>query len=96
MTVIFYTFIQIVQLFLDALFFLLFVRAIMSWLPIDEGSWLNQFVFALTEPFIYPFRILTEKISFFQGSPLDFSFMLAMFALLIVRALLNIFPVIHI
>ncbi len=88
-----YTLMKIVQLTLGVLFFLLFVRAILSWFPMNEDSWLNRFVCTITEPVILPFRILAERIPFFQGIPVDVGQLFAFLAIMIVQMLLELVPV---
>ena len=49
-------------------------RAILSWFPIEPNK-LTQFLDIVTEPVVYPMRKLFEKMNWFQGIPLDMSFM---------------------
>lgn len=49
------------------------VRAIMSWFP-SEPNRFENFLYAITEPLIVPFRKLFEKLNWFQGMPIDMSF----------------------
>ena len=51
------------------------IRAILSWFPIDNRF--VDFVCTMTEPFIYPIRRLFEKMGWFQGLPVDISFMVS-------------------
>ena len=51
----------------------MFVRAIMSWFPIGEGK-LSTFLYAITEPVIYPVRALFEKMNWGVGLPIDIPF----------------------
>ena len=56
---------------------LMLIRAILSWFPIGEDGpigALARLVFALTEPVIYPVRVLMERLNLFQGLPIDMSF----------------------
>lgn len=62
------------SLLLWALQLLMFARAILSWLPIDEDSPTLTFLHAATEPFILPVRSILERFEFFASSPLDLSF----------------------
>ncbi len=50
------------------------VRAVMSWFPMDPNKF-TDFLYAVTEPFIYPIRMLFQKMNWFQDIPLDMSFM---------------------
>ena len=60
--------------FLMALLAAMFVRAVLSWLPLSEGNTLENIVFAVTEPFIIPVRFLLERIEWVKNAPLDVSF----------------------
>ncbi len=51
------------------------IRAILSWFPIDNRF--VDFICTMTEPFIYPVRRLFEKMGWFQGLPVDVSFMVS-------------------
>lgn len=49
-------------------------RAILSWFMLDGNKFVD-FLYAITEPFIYPVRRLFQKMNWLQGTPIDFSFM---------------------
>ena len=51
------------------------IRAILSWFPIDNRF--VDFIYAMTEPFVAPLRLLFEKLGWFQGLPVDISFMIS-------------------
>ena len=51
------------------------LRAIMSWFPIDNRF--VDFLYTGTEPFVIPIRRLFEKMGWFQGLPIDVSFMIS-------------------
>ena len=52
------------------------LRAIFSWLPIDQNRFID-FLYAITEPFIAPVRTLFVKMNWFQGLPIDISFLVS-------------------
>ena len=62
------------------------VRAILSWFPIDNRF--VDFVYAVTEPFILPIRRLFERMGWFQGLPIDISFMVSYLLITVVVMLL--------
>ena len=62
------------------------VRAILSWFPLDNRF--VDFVCAVTEPFVYPIRRLFEKMGWFQGLPLDISFMVSYLLITVILILL--------
>lgn len=74
MSTVFYLISGIASLLLTVLQLLMFARAILSWLPLDEESPVLFFLHASTEPFILPVRALLERFEFFTSSPLDLSF----------------------
>ena len=65
-----------VNLALTAVQFAMLARAIFSWFPGTGGKFV-EFLYAITEPFIYPIRRLFEKMNWFQGLPMDISFMIS-------------------
>ena len=76
---------------LYALQFLMFGRAIMSWFSPDDDNKLAQFLYMMTEPFVYPVRQLLNKFNFFSNMPIDMSFMFAMIILMALTTLLSVF-----
>ncbi|MCL2813053.1 MAG: YggT family protein [Oscillospiraceae bacterium] len=74
---------------LYALQFLMFGRAVMSWFSPDEDNKLAQFLFAATEPLVYPIRQLLNKSDFFSNMPIDMSFVVAMVVLMVCTTLLG-------
>lgn len=59
---------------LGALEMLMLARAILSWFPMDGDNALIRFLHGMTEPVIYPVRVLMERLNLFQGLPIDMSF----------------------
>ena len=78
----------VVSLVLTILQLLMFARAILSWLPLDEGNPILTFLHAVTEPFILPVRALLERIEFFASSPIDLSFFITFLLLSFLQSLL--------
>ncbi|MBQ7383451.1 MAG: YggT family protein [Clostridia bacterium] len=66
---------SVVVIFLTAVEFAMLVRAVLSWFSFEDGK-LSNFLCAITEPFIYPVRLLFEKMNWFQNSPFDFAFLI--------------------
>ncbi len=64
---------NIVIVFLTAVQLAMLGRAILSWFP-SSGK-LNDFLYSITEPFIYPVRLLFDKMNWFSGLPIDISFL---------------------
>jgi len=67
----------------------MFGRAIMSWFSPDEDNKLAQFLYTMTEPFVYPLRQLLNKFEFFSNMPIDMSFMFAMIILIVLTTILS-------
>ena len=78
---------NVVVLILSALQLAMLVRAVLSWFPIDSNRFID-FLYGITEPFIIPFRLLFEKLNWFQNLPIDVSFMAAYLVLTLLIFLL--------
>ena len=63
-----------VVFFLTVVELAMLLRAIFSWLPIDQNRFID-ILYAITEPFIAPVRTLFVKMNWFQQMPLDMSFL---------------------
>ena len=50
------------------------VRAVLSWLPLSDDNKLEAFVYGITEPIIYPVRVLFDKFEGLRNFPLDIPF----------------------
>jgi len=83
-----YVITQFVSVFLSILQFLMLVRAIMSWLPLDEDSNVVNFVMMVTEPVIVPVRMLLDRFEWVHELPIDISFLIAFMLLSILQMLL--------
>ena len=59
---------------LRVIMLMMFARAILSFLPVDEEGKLTGFLALCTEPFILPVRILFDKLGWFAGLPIDIPF----------------------
>lgn len=88
MTSILYILAKTVGLLLTAMQFLMMLRAIISWLPVDEDSNLVNFLYAMTEPLIIPIRSLLSHFDGINDLPIDISFFISFMLLSIIRILL--------
>ena len=52
------------------------IRAIMSWFVMGDNPFVN-ILNTITEPFIFPFRRLFEKMNWFQNFPIDIPALIA-------------------
>ena len=83
-----YFLVALVSKALSLLQLLMMIRAVLSWFPIDDSSTIVRFITLVTEPIVYPVRILLDKIPFFANLPIDLSFFVAYMLLIFVRFLL--------
>ncbi len=83
-----YVLMTTVHYLLLAIEILMLGRAIVSWIPMDEDSPLENFLIAVTEPVIYPVRALCERFGWFEGLPVDMSFFLTFILLSVLSTLL--------
>ena len=61
---------------LNVLYWALFLRMIFSLFDPEMEKRISVFLFVITEPMIQPVRKLCQRMNWFQGSPIDFSFMI--------------------
>lgn len=78
---------NIVIIFLMAIQFAMLARAIMSWFPFSQNKF-TDFLYGITEPFIYPIRLLFQKMNWFTGLPIDIAFLVSYFIITIVVSIL--------
>tara|TARA_Y100000996_G_scaffold394991_1_gene359805 strand:- start:323 stop:577 length:255 start_codon:yes stop_codon:yes gene_type:complete len=63
-------FVDFVALILRILYFSIFLRAIISWFPIDQNNSLVRSLDTITEPIIEPIRKILPTFGMFDLSPL--------------------------
>lgn len=61
---------QFTIVFLQILTWSIIARALMSWLPIDQGSPLVQLLYRITEPIIEPIRRVVPNTGMLDLSPM--------------------------
>lgn len=83
-----YVLVTIVYIFLSVEQFLMFARAIFSWIQPDEGNKLYSFLLYATEPVIVPVRALLDRFESIRNMPIDISFTVAWLLLYVVQMLL--------
>ncbi len=57
-------------LLLQILLMAIFVRVLLTWLPIDQSNPIVRVLFDVTEPVLAPFRRIIPRIGMFDLSPL--------------------------
>lgn len=74
--------------FINVLYFLIIVRAVMSWFIRDLGNPIVRFVYELTEPLLSPFRKLLNSLGV-GGTMIDFSPLLLFIVLTMIMELVK-------
>lgn len=91
MSEVFYVLSSFVYQLLSILSLLILVRAILSWLPLDEDGPVVSFVTLVTDPIVMPIRALLERIELFQNMPFDLSSFFAIMFLALLQTVLEVF-----
>ncbi|MBQ7821601.1 MAG: YggT family protein [Clostridia bacterium] len=84
---------DIIDVFLSVVLFMMLLRAIMSWLPLSQDNPIEEFLFRVTEPFIFPVRAIVERFESLSSLPIDISFFISFILLSIVVDVLSSFKV---
>ncbi len=85
MTALFYIVSTVASLLISFLQLMMFVRAVMSWFPVDDENVILRFAYAVTEPFIYPVRMLIDRIPALSEMPIDISFSITFLLLMFLQ-----------
>jgi YggT family protein len=72
------------SLLLQILLIAIFVRVLLTWLPIDQNNPIVRVLFDVTEPVLAPFRRIIPRIGMFDLSPIA--------AMLIIQFILQNLP----
>ncbi len=76
-----------IDVFFRLLYFLIMIRIILSWLPIGRSG-IAQIIYTLTEPVLGPIRSMIESSPIGGGMMLDFSPVIALFVMNILKMVL--------
>ena len=79
---------SLVATVLDIVSFAMLARMLLSWFMPGEDNKIMIFLACITEPFILPVRFILSKVSAFQNSPIDWSFTVAYFVIILLRLML--------
>ncbi len=85
MEIFLYVLISTASLLIDGITMLMFIRAIFSWFPTENPGRLQRVIFHMTEPCIAPVRKFLWRMGWFQGLPIDMSFMVTYLLLMVLR-----------
>ena len=88
-----YLFTNIIYVILQVELFLMFLRAILSWFPLSQDNPIEEFLYRVTEPFIYPVRAIIERFDALNSLPIDISFFVSFILLSILLDILSAFKV---
>ncbi len=81
---------RVVYLAIEAVTLLMFIRAILSWLPfVNLPPAIAGFLYNVTEFFISPVRTLMFKFDFVKRCPIDLSFLVTYLLLHAVQGILT-------
>ncbi|MGE4214681.1 MAG: YggT family protein [Anaerotignaceae bacterium] len=78
-----------IETFFKLIYFLIFIRIILSWIPMLNQSSIGVFIYNLTEPILGPVRHMIDKSPIGGGMMLDFSPIIALFLMNIVSMVLQ-------
>lgn len=84
-----YVFTSVIDLVLSLVIFMMFARAVLSLFPLSEGNAIEEFLYAFTEPFIIPVRMLLDRFDAIRNMPIDISFMVAFILISVAADVLN-------
>lgn len=79
--------INAIATFFQVIYFLIFIRIILSWLPLGNNP-ITSLVYSLTEPILGPIRNMINKSPIGGGMALDFSPVIALFVMELVKNIL--------
>ena len=77
-----------ISVFFQVIYILIFIRIVLSWFPVSRTSGIGGIIFSLTEPILGPIRHMIHKSPIGGGMMLDFSPVIALFIMQIIRTIL--------
>lgn len=75
------------QIILFILQIAMMARAVLSWFPMNDSK-LADFLYSVTEPVIFPVRLLFEKMNWAGNLPIDIPFFVTFLLLSIIEGFL--------
>lgn len=67
----------------------MFVRAVISFIASLQGGVLDQFSYAISEPFVIPMRILLDRFESVRNLPVDVPFFITFLLISVIQTLLT-------
>ena len=77
---------RVIDIVFTIFYWLIFIRAIISWVNPDPYNPIVQFLYITTDPVLYPIRSRLQRI--FPGMMFDISPIIAFFAIMFLRSFL--------
>ncbi len=77
-----------VNTFFMLLEWLIFIRIILSWIPMSRNNSISQVLYTLTEPILGPIRGMMDRSPLGGGMMIDFSPLIALFVMRVVQKLI--------
>ncbi len=68
--------------------FIILIRILLSWIPIDRNNPLIRLVYSLSEPLLYPIRQMIKKSPLGDGMMIDFSPIILVLILQVIQNIL--------
>jgi YggT family protein len=82
-------FLQSLDLLLIITGYIIFIRAVISWLPIPKDNQLIRLLYQVTEPILAPIRNLIEKTSFGNNLMVDLSPLVVLLIIYLIDAIIG-------
>lgn len=76
------------QILIRIIDWIILIRVLLSWIPIDRNSSLVKIVYSLSEPLLYPIRQILRKSPLGDGMMLDFSPIILILILQVIQTIL--------
>lgn len=77
-----------IDVFFQVIYFLILIRILLSWFPVDRNGGIVNIIYSLTEPILGPFKAMIDKSPIGGGMMIDFSPVIALFVMNIVKMVL--------
>ena len=74
-----------IQILITIMYYAIFARILLSWLPISRDNPLVNIIYQITEPILAPIRTLIQKSSFGGNMMFDFSPLIAILILMVLQ-----------
>jgi len=83
------TLVLALDIFFQVIYILIFIRILLSWVPMASQTSLGGFIYGLTEPILGPIRAMIANSPIGGGMMLDFSPIISLFVMNIAKEVLK-------